>query len=213
MYQGPGLSVIDGSSKIPISWGRVDVEAFRLPSACFRRGRRGGAPTRIILHHDGALSSASTTTILQRRGLSYHFSIDNDGTIYQLVDLADTAWHTAGQNDDSIGVSLSNAFYTSFRGRYQPPRTEGRATLNGRTIHYLDFYPEQLSACRELVAALALRYGIPLDTHSAQGFVAEQSELLRPGIYAHYHFNAGKVDPVGLDIPALLKAVRETKAL
>ena len=42
------------------------------------------------------------------RGLSCHFIIDNDGTIYQGLDLALMGFQAGGFNAHSIGVELCN---------------------------------------------------------------------------------------------------------
>ena len=73
-------------------------------------------------------------SVLQNeRGLSCHFLIDNDGTIYQTIDLALMAYHAAEWNIDSIGVELCNRgdakkepnYYSS--GKYGPSATSSRA--------------------------------------------------------------------------------------
>ena len=41
-----------------------------------------------VVHHDGCSTSDMCFSVLQNeRGLSVHFMIDNDGTIYQTIDL------------------------------------------------------------------------------------------------------------------------------
>jgi N-acetyl-anhydromuramyl-L-alanine amidase AmpD len=35
---------------------------------------------------------------------SAHFVVDRDGTVYQLLDLSDTAWHASAVNERSIGI-------------------------------------------------------------------------------------------------------------
>ena len=45
--------------------------------------RRQGEVNKVILHHDGMPSSAGCFNVLRDRGLSTHFMIDRDGTIYQ----------------------------------------------------------------------------------------------------------------------------------
>lgn len=43
-----------------------------------------------------------------RRGLSCHFLLDVDGTIYQTLDLRERAWHATTSNDRSIGIEIAN---------------------------------------------------------------------------------------------------------
>ncbi len=42
------------------------------------------------------------------RGLSVHFLLDLDGTIYQTLDLKERAWHATTSNDRSVGVEIAN---------------------------------------------------------------------------------------------------------
>ena len=80
-----------------------------------------------VIHHDGCTSADMCFTVLQNeRGLSCHFLIDNDGTIYQTIDLALMAYHAAEWNTASIGVEFCNRgdakkepnYYSS--GRFGP---------------------------------------------------------------------------------------------
>ena len=43
-----------------------------------------------------------------QRGLSIHFMLDLDGTIYQTLDLKEGAWHATVANSRSIGVEIAN---------------------------------------------------------------------------------------------------------
>jgi N-acetyl-anhydromuramyl-L-alanine amidase AmpD len=43
-----------------------------------------------------------------KRGLSAHFLLDVDGTIYQTLDLQERAWHAGSANDRSIGIEIAN---------------------------------------------------------------------------------------------------------
>jgi N-acetyl-anhydromuramyl-L-alanine amidase AmpD len=42
------------------------------------------------------------------RGLSVHFMLDLDGTIYQTLDLKERAWHATSSNSRSVGVEIAN---------------------------------------------------------------------------------------------------------
>ena len=41
-------------------------------------------------------------------GLSSHFLLDLDGTIYQTLDLKERAWHAGTSNDRSVGIEIAN---------------------------------------------------------------------------------------------------------
>lgn len=75
-----------------------------------------------VLHYDACGTSSRCFEVLQhRRGLSAHFLLDLDGTLYQTLDLRETAWHAAHANARSIGVEIAHI------GAYTPRE---RATLD-----------------------------------------------------------------------------------
>ena len=54
-------------------------------------------PSFFVCHWDVCLSSKSCHKVLQKRGISVHFAIDNDGTIYQFMDMNDVAYHAVAK--------------------------------------------------------------------------------------------------------------------
>jgi N-acetyl-anhydromuramyl-L-alanine amidase AmpD len=62
-----------------------------------------------VLHYDvDGLSRSCFRTLQDERGLSVHFLLDLDGTIYQTLDLKERANHATIANDRSIGVEIAN---------------------------------------------------------------------------------------------------------
>jgi N-acetyl-anhydromuramyl-L-alanine amidase AmpD len=62
-----------------------------------------------VLHYDVCGTSRQCFNILHdHRGLSIHFMIDVDGTIYQTLDLKERARHATIANDRSVGVEIAN---------------------------------------------------------------------------------------------------------
>ncbi|MBL9188018.1 MAG: N-acetylmuramoyl-L-alanine amidase [Opitutaceae bacterium] len=62
-----------------------------------------------VLHYDVAGISKQCFKILHDlRGLSVHFMLDIDGTIYQTVDLKERAFHATTSNTRSIGIEIAN---------------------------------------------------------------------------------------------------------
>lgn len=62
-----------------------------------------------VLHYDVAGVSKQCFKILHdMRGLSVHFMLDIDGTIYQTVDLKERTWHATTSNGRSIGIEIAN---------------------------------------------------------------------------------------------------------
>jgi N-acetylmuramoyl-L-alanine amidase len=79
---------------------------------------RGGAWTlealqqridQFVVHYDVAGVSRNCFRILHdQRGLSVHFMLDLDGTIYQTLDLKERASHATIANGRSIGIEIAN---------------------------------------------------------------------------------------------------------
>jgi len=62
-----------------------------------------------VIHFDATGTSRRCFEVLQdRRGLSVHFMLDLDGTIYQTLDVKEAAWHATIANGRSIGIEIAN---------------------------------------------------------------------------------------------------------
>ncbi|MEL7484214.1 MAG: N-acetylmuramoyl-L-alanine amidase [Planctomycetota bacterium] len=62
-----------------------------------------------VIHYDVCGTSRTCFRVLQDvRGLSVHFLLDVDGTIYQTLDLEERAWHATKANHRSIGIEIAN---------------------------------------------------------------------------------------------------------
>lgn len=61
-----------------------------------------------VLHYDACGTSRRCFEVLHdQRGLSVHFMLDADGTIYQTLDLKERAWHATTSNSRSIGIEIA----------------------------------------------------------------------------------------------------------
>ncbi len=71
-----------------------------------------------VIHYDVAGTSRRCFEVLHdQRGLSVQFMLDVDGTIYQTMDLKESAWHATISNSRSIGIEIANI------GAYPPGET------------------------------------------------------------------------------------------
>ena len=62
-----------------------------------------------VLHYDVAGTSRQCFKVLHDwRGLSVHFLLDLDGTLYQTLDLKERAWHATTANSRSVGIEIAN---------------------------------------------------------------------------------------------------------
>jgi N-acetylmuramoyl-L-alanine amidase len=62
-----------------------------------------------VYHYDVAGTSQTCFKVLHdMRGLSVHFMLDLDGTIYHTLDLKERAWHATTSNTRSVGIEIAN---------------------------------------------------------------------------------------------------------
>ena len=75
----------------------------------------GKVVDQFVLHYDVEGLSRRTFEVLNKRaGLSVHFLLDVDGTLYQTLDLQERAQHATIANSRSIGIEIANV------GAYPP---------------------------------------------------------------------------------------------
>ena len=205
---------------IPINWDKVvtfkDDDCFKLTGGRKRYGSRKRNIKYFVTHWDACLSSESCVRVLNKRNLSVHFCIDNDGTIYQLMDLNDAAYHAGGgHNTNSVGVEISNAYYTKYQSWYKrngfgerPLITD--AKLHGRSMKpFTDFYPVQKEALKALYEACHNGLGIPLEAPKTKWGVDPDCKAKKfRGFCNHYHLTRGKIDCAGLDIEKILSEIK-----
>ena len=175
----------------------------------------------IVTHWDAALSAKSCFNILKSRGISSHFVIDNDGTIYQMVDTYNVGWHAGNRkvNDVSIGIDISNAYYTKYQNYYEKKGFGSRPVLKDSVVHgrklgeHLGYYPVQIEAYKALVKSLSAHYDIPLECPMKNDelitTVHEPSAAAEfRGVVSHYHLTKGKIDCAGLPLDEILGDLR-----
>ena len=175
-----------------------------------------------VVHHDGCASAEMCFEVLHNeRGLSCHFLIDNDGTIYQTLDLALAAWHATHWNVHSIGVEMCNRgdprlgadYYSS--GKHGPKRDIVGCQINGHKIAAFDYTKAQLEAFSKLARALQrLLPNIPLEfPQKSPGVQAWETlpyaaSMGFSGYIGHYHLIPEKWDPGPFDFKSFIRGLR-----
>jgi N-acetylmuramoyl-L-alanine amidase len=132
---------------------RVGYPARWTPSPSFDARR----PAFVIIHHtsNDAIETALATLTNPAREVSAHYVIERDGTVYQLVDERQRAWHAGKSrwgadtdlNSSSIGIELDN---------------------NGAE----PFAEPQIAALVALLADIQERYRIPAANFLGHGDIA-----------------------------------------
>ena len=225
-WDNDGLArIIYNGNEFPIEWDKTVLWTdkggmmAKLGNYGNMAGKRIRKPTQFVNHWDVCLNSKTCQRVLDRRGISVHFLIDNDGTIYQTMDLQNIGWHAGSSriNAKSIGVEISNAYDTKWQSWYKkhgfgerPVVTD--AQVHGKTLRsHLGFYPVQIEALQALWKAVHLACGIPLQTPTGaakNAYTATVSSGKFKGFVSHYHITKRKIDCAGLDIEKLLEDLK-----
>jgi len=183
--------------------------------------------SQFVLHFDGCVNSRSCFKSMHNRprprgstgcGLSAHFMIDSDGTIYQTLDLVERAFHAEEANSTSVGVEICN------RGRVDrsewpklPAEYRTRPTrhvvINGEDHEAYEFRPEQYDAIVALTRTLLrvfpkLKPEIP-EKDGQVIMNTLEDPLSFAGILGHLHVDLQrqKWDPGALDWRRILRAL------
>ena len=183
-------------------------------------GKAPRNPKFFVTHWDVCLNSSSCFRVLEQRGISIHFGIDNDGTIYQWADMQHATWHAGGKawNHSSVGVEMSNAYDLKYQSWYQKKGFPERPVISDAMCHgkklkpFTGFYPEQLEALAALWEAVSFACNIPLRLPRAPNTVDKDcSENNFEGFCNHYHLTSRKIDCAGLDNEAVLRRAIELR--
>ena len=213
--------MINGNLK-SIAWHKVKKDF--LPSKCYRTSRKERKPHVIVTHWDVCTSADSCKRVLEKRNISTHFVIDNDGTIVQLVDTNNIAWHAKGANNHSIGIDISNAYYPKYASAYRRKGLKTRPILSDSVVHgrklkdHLGYYPEQLQAYSALLRFLCNQYDIPFDyPKNEDGTLC--TTVYQPavknkfhGVINHYNLTRNKIDTAGLKLDEIIDNIKETES-
>ncbi len=172
-----------------------------------------------VIHLDGCASAEMCFNVLHNeRGLSCHFILDNDGTLYQTLDLIDCGYHAAGLNESSIGIEISNrgdakkdpGYYDRATGNLK--RDVVACSINNSKYIAYDYTKPQYEAMYALGKALArylpgIKLHYPQNTSGAPEWGTlypgdESGVQLRSsysGYLGHYHITQRKWDPGPFD--------------
>ena len=175
-----------------------------------------------VNHWDVCLDSTTCVKVLNKRNISVHFCIDNDGTIYQLLDMNHAAWHASSRkvNHKSIGIEIANAYYPKYQGWYEKKGFGKRPIIENAQVHgktldpFTGFYPVQIQALQALWKAIHEGVGIPLacplDLNKNTSTTTDKKVQAGTfkGFISHYHVTRKKIDCAGLDIKSLLDEIK-----
>lgn len=141
-YAESGWAQSQEAVKELASPNRYGLRAAVLDPETIERVRGGGwelaqlqaVVDQFVVHYDACgLSKICFNVLHDHRGLSIHFMLDLDGTIYQTLDLKERAWHATTANSRSIGIEIAHV------GAFAPGDTATtdrwyRRTANADTV-------------------------------------------------------------------------------
>ena len=180
--------------------------------------------TQFFLHHSGLYHADATFSVLHNeRGLSCHFILDDDGTIYQTLDLKENAWHGGQCNKMSIGIEIDsrasagrfpNAYDADSCKKYDVlPREKRLDKVNGSWALGYDFNDKQYEALIKL--AIALKDIFP-HISSNPDFPRKNGRIRKvevnnikkhKGFVCHFQASSNKIDPISFDFNRFLSGV------
>jgi hypothetical protein len=183
--------------------------------------RLRGIISQFVVHHDGCFDSKQCFHVLHNeRGLSVHFLIDWDGTIYQTLDLVDCAFQAAGVNEISVGVELANRgdalrFPNDYNASSGPhsKRDKVTCTINNAQFLAYSYHKAQYEAMQAIGKCLARVFpGLP-QVYPAEGdgepiWASLTDPRAYRGYLGHYHVTNQKWDPGPFDFKAFTTGIR-----
>ena len=141
-----------------------------------------------------------------------NFLIDNDGTIYQLMDMQDGAFQAGNKlsNKIGLGVEISNAYYLKYQKWYtkngfgKRPIESGHKLNGWKVPDHLGFYEVQLEALAALWEAVHQATGIPLEVCLTRGVDKTCQTGEFAGFINHFNLTKNKQDCISLNMEKVL---------
>ena len=216
--------IIYNNDFYPIEWDKVvlpfNAGGKKMISG-YKKVTKLRKPKMFVSHWDVCLNADSCYRVLRKRGLSIHFTIDNDGTIFQYLDMNHIAYHCGKHNPTTVGVEISNAYYPKYQSWYKRNGFGERDLVEGATCHgksmkpFMDFYPAQVDALKALMKAchkaLDIPLECPLDKNGDTLYAVDPKAVKNRfnGFVSHLNISRNKIDCANLDLKKLLKEIKD----
>lgn len=160
----------------------------------------------ICLHWTGGVRPPDGVfSTLKARGLSVHYGVGIDGSVWQYADDDRHCRHAGGVNAWTVGIEVVSAGFAHSpahmleldRGVSRIEYTDG---IHGKRVSMLDFLPAQYDALGALLDELTARHDIPrrmpMDGGRLLARKLAPKELdAYSGVLGHYHASGDKCDP------------------
>jgi len=195
---GRGYVTINGRN-IPTSFPVNHSRKFRVGTSGTARRTQpivGG-----VLHWTAAENPGNRVfSTLSHRGISVHFAMDRDGTVWQFADPGTTtstnAGHSLGEKTWAIEIASYGMAPASRIPEIGRDRPVYEAEVHGRVRPMADFYPAQYRNLFELANIIHDELRIPKEVVlEPVAFVPWARLRNARGILGHYHASHDKKDP------------------
>lgn len=187
-----------------------------------------GIVTQFFLHHSGLYRARTTFDVLHKeRKLSCHFILDDDGTLYQTLDLKEKAQHGGKCNPMSVGIEIDsranadrfpNAYDERSQNKYKVGSRNKRVDfINGQKITGYEYNDAQYKTLIHLGIAMCEIFpiiGTNADFPRETGLTTKiiKKTISKPtshlGFICHFHASRSKIDPVSFDFSRFLAGVK-----
>ena len=217
-------AILYKGKKFPIKWDKVVLptdDGGMQHDNGYQHMKRKRKVSMFVAHWDVCLNSKSCFRVLNKtsRSASIHFAIDNDGTIYQFLDMNHIAWHASKRsvNKKSVGVEISNAYYPKYQNWYKKNGFGERPMITDATVHgkkmepFMDFYDIQKEALKALMEAVHNALDIPLESPDGDTVVREVASGKYKGFVHHFNVVKNKIDCAGLDLKKIVEDIKNGK--
>ncbi len=182
--------------------------------------------SQLFIHHDGLYRSSTTFHVLHvERGLSCHFLLDDDGTIYQTLDLFEKAWHGGNCNPMSIGVEIASravagrlptAYDNAHQKKYHVmARKKNYDRIHNQNILGYEYNDKQYVALIKLASSLSEIFPLigfnadfPRDGHDKIMKTNLSNPKNHKGFICHYQASRHKIDPISFDHERFITGLR-----
>jgi N-acetyl-anhydromuramyl-L-alanine amidase AmpD len=146
----------------------------------------------VVLHWTGGRGLAPQVyRTLQARGLSVHFCVEPDGTVWQFADCDRRCSHAGTANGWSVGLELVNPA--------GPVADGGRAletsTIHGHTFQHASFTAAQTRSALAVTRAICGAWGVPYAARAGETVMGAKELGEFRGVLGHYELSMAKRDP------------------
>jgi len=221
-----GDQILIGGKLLHIPWDNVIVpgEDGSLALTKGFRKKKERYINMVITHWDVCTSAAKCHRILAAKGISTHFCIDWDGTIYQFVDVMNEGWHAGVSkiNRQSVGIDFNNPIYPKYNKILTSKGQDKRPIISGYKINgwnpgeFLGFHQVQVDAYVALLAALNKHlpdFELNATADSGDPRVIKAIKVDRAvdegGVMHHAHVKKRKWDTAGVHLKECCEAAQQ----